>query len=103
MAAVAQLYSQYPPKPSSPESEILLSSIQNWSIQHGLTVRPGSSFIPKDLDPSGSLAIPAPVTLFPSLFPARCFKKAKALQTLFNELYARLAADESWLGKVVEE
>lgn len=98
-----QIYSQYPPKLSLPESEILLSNIRNWSIQHGLAVRPALSFVPKELDPSRSLAVPAPVTVFPSLFPTKCFEEAKAVQTTFNELYARIADDEEWLGNIVEE
>ena len=103
MAALARICSEYPYKLSSSESEVLLSSIRNWSIQHGLAVRPATSFVPRELDPSNSLAVTAPVTLFPSLFPIDCFEEAKAVQSTFNELYARIAADEDWLGKVIEE
>ena len=96
-------YSQYPPSLTSEEKDILLESIQDWSIQHGLAVRPPASFVPTNIDPSRSLAVTAPVTMFPSLFPRECFEEAKAIQTAFNELYARIASDEGWLGDVVAE
>ena len=103
MAARTTTLHQYPPELSKHQNDTILSNIQNWSIQHGLAVRPATSFIPKELDPSGSLAVTAPVTLFPSFFPSKCFKNAKSVQVAFNELYARIAADEQWLGTVVEE
>lgn len=43
------------------------------------------------------------MTLFPSPFPRSCWKEAREVQKLFNELYARISADEEWLGRIVEE
>ena len=97
---------KYPnyPLPLTPEqSEYLLSNIKDWSILNGLAVRPSPSFVPKEVDPSGSLAVTAPVTLFPSLFPRLCFEEAKAIQIVYNELYAAIARDEEWLREIVEE
>ena len=93
----------YPPSLSTEQLNFLLSETSNWSILHGLTVRPSDSFVPKSIDPSGALAVTAPVTLFPSLFPQKCFEEARAIQTAYNELYAAIARDEKWLSTVVEE
>ena len=70
-------------------------------MSHGLTVRPTSSYA-KD-DEAGDLAITAPVTLFPSLFPMNCYHEALMIQTAYNEMYANVARDEEWLGDVMKE
>ena len=95
--------SEYPPHLNAEQAEYILTNIKNWSIYNGLAIRPPQSFVSKDVDNSQSLATTAPVTLFPSLFPKVCFEEAKAIQCAYNELYAEIAADEAWLGKVVEE
>lgn len=95
--------SKYPPNLTSDQSAYLISSIKDWSILNGLAVRPSSSVVPSGLDASGSLAVTAPVTLFPSLFPKTCFQEAKDLQLAYNELYASIAQDESWLKEMVDE
>ena len=99
----ASIYPDYPPVLTSAQSEYLLSNLKDWSILNGLAVRPSSAFISREIDPSGSLAVTAPVTLFPSLFPRACFDEARAIQTAYNELYAAIAADETWLKEIVEE
>ena len=99
----ASIYPDYPPLLTEDQSEYLLSNVKDWSILNGLAVRPSASFVPKEFDPSGSLAVTAPVTLFPSLFPRACFNEARALQTAYNELYMAIASDEAWLGEIVEE
>lgn len=99
----APIYPEYPPILSSEQSDYLLSNIKDWSILNGLAVRPSPSFVSEKIDPSRSLAITAPVTLFPSLFPTACFEEARAIQVAYDELYARIAADEEWLGEVVKE
>lgn len=99
----ASIYPNYPPALTSEQSHYLLSNIKDWSILNGLAVRPSSSFVSKETDPSRSLAVTAPVTLFPSLFPRACFEEARAIQTAYNELYACIANDKEWLGEVVKE
>ena len=93
----------YPPPLSQEQSDYILLEIKNWSILNGLAVRPPESFIPKSTDPSGSLAVTAPVTLFPSIFPRQCFEEARAIQKAYNELYAAIARNEDWLSHVVNE
>lgn len=99
----ASAHHDYPPELTSAQSEYLLSNIKDWSIYHGLAVRPSAAFVSKDVDPSRSLAVTAPVTLFPSLFPRACFKEAREIQVAYNELYASIARDEEWLQGIVEE
>lgn len=94
---------KYPPELTSPQTEYLLANLKDWSIFHGLAVRPSTAFVSEDVDPSRSLAVTAPVTLFPSLFPRACFEEARDIQVAFNELYASIARDEEWLQAIVEE
>ena len=100
---MASLYPPYPPKLEQSQVDLILDSIKSWTIAHGLAVRPSSSMLAEGQDPQGVLAIPAPVTLFPSYFPRSCFDEAAELQTVYNELYARISANERWLGQVIQE
>ena len=99
----ASIYPEYPPILTSEQSDYLVSNIKDWSIQNGLAVRPSLSLESERQDLLRSLAITAPVTLFPSLFPRACFEEGRAIQTAYNELYACIANDEEWLGEVVKE
>lgn len=99
----AALYSDYPPELTGEQHEHLLSVVKNWSIQHGLTVKPQPSFVPKDVDPHAVLATNAPITLFPTPFPKPCFDGVVAIQSAYNELYAAISGHEEWLGKIMEE
>ncbi|EOA89173.1 Glutathione synthetase [Exserohilum turcicum] len=101
MASISQ--SEYPPKLSAEEEHYLLSNVKDWSIAHGLAVRPAPSFVQPLQDPSGVLASTAPVTLFPSVFPRSCFEQGLAIQKAYNELYSAIARDEPWLQSIVEE
>ncbi|KAI4199125.1 MAG: hypothetical protein LQ350_004815 [Teloschistes chrysophthalmus] len=99
----ASIYPEYPPNITPEQQEFLLSNIKDWSILNGLAVRPSSAFLPKDIDSSGSLAVTAPVTLFPSLFPRSCFDEAREIQQAYNELYSSISRDRAWLKEIVEE
>lgn len=96
-------YSDYPPDLRPDEDHFLLTNLKDWSIAHGLAVRPAPTFVSSSQDPSGVLATTAPVTLFPSLFPRVCFDEGLAIQTAYNELYSAIARDEKWLQSIVEE
>ncbi|KAI4113711.1 MAG: hypothetical protein LQ338_008126 [Usnochroma carphineum] len=98
----ASIYPEYPPATTTEQHEFLLSNIKDWSILKGLTIRP-PTFVPREIDPSGSIAVTAPVTLFPSLFPRSCFDEARAIQRAYNELYAAIARDPGWLREIVEK
>jgi hypothetical protein len=93
----------YPPELTAPESEQLLITIKDWSIAHGLAVRPPPSFVSAESDPQRVLATTVPVTLFPSPFPRVCFEQAKSAQKAYNRLYASIAQDEEFLQTIVLE
>jgi glutathione synthase len=95
-------FATYPPSISHEQEEYILTTIKDWSIQHGLAVRPSSSFVPEGIDDSGVLATTAPVTLFPSPFPESCFRQGQLLQTTFNELYAEISDDEKWIEGIMK-
>lgn len=93
----------YPPELSREEEHYLFTELKDWSIAHGLAVRPAPSFVQHSQDPSGVLATTAPVTVFPSLFPRACFEEGLSIQRAYNELYSAIARDEQWLQGIVEE
>jgi hypothetical protein len=93
----------YPPQPTLAEAEELVNVIKDWSIAHGLAVRPPATLVSQELDPYDILATTAPVTLFPSPFPRVCFQQAQSIQKAYNELYAAIASDEDFLKDIVEE
>lgn len=93
----------YPPPLDPAQEQFLVSTIKDWTIQNGLTVRPPPNFVPEEAGQKGVLATNAPVTLFPSPFPKSCFEEARAVQTVYNELYAEITRDEKWLGEIMEE
>lgn len=93
----------YPPVLDNKESERLIQIVKDWTIGNGLAVRPPVSVAPAEIDPHGVLATSVPVTLFPSPFPQVCFEQARAVQTAYNELYARISQDEDFISQVVQE
>lgn len=93
----------YPPAVDDAERARLVDIIKDWTAANGLTVRPPPALVSAGADPEGVLATSVPVTLFPSPFPRVCFEQAKAVQTAYNELYAKVSRDEEFLGQVVEE
>lgn len=94
---------EYPPSLSEAESHEIQSTIKDWSIAHGLAVRPPPTFVTAEADPHGVLATTVPVTLFPSPFPRVCFEQAKIVQSAYNQLYASIAQDEEFLTEIAQE
>lgn len=94
---------EYPPTLTPEQHNFLLTSLTDWSLSHGLAVRPPPAFIKEN--PNNALATHAPVTCFPSVFPREAFVKAREIQMAYNELYAGIASErrEEWLGEIIEE
>ncbi|GAA5825314.1 hypothetical protein JCM11251_006933 [Rhodosporidiobolus azoricus] len=91
----------WPPSLSHADGRTLLDLASDYSLSHGLVVRP---FPTTAGDPSSiphTSAIHAPYSLYPSPFPQDLFDQAKRLQPLYNELYARVTADDEFLEEVV--
>jgi glutathione synthase len=93
----------YPPEISEDEGRRLTEVIRDWSLAHGLTVRPPPTLVAADADPGNLLAAPVPVTLFPSPFPRVCFQQGMIVQKTYNELYAAISQDEEFLARIVKE
>ncbi|KAI9892329.1 MAG: hypothetical protein M1814_001529 [Vezdaea aestivalis] len=91
---------QWPPDVDEDRRTHLVSMIKDWSIINGLVIRPSQSIFSAY---PGILATTAPVTFFPTPFLESCFKEAVAIQESYNELYASIAADESWLAPIFQE
>ena len=102
-AMANNIWGSYPPRTSSEQLEYLAKTVKDWTIFNGLTVRPNPSFVNDETNPNHVLATNAPVTLYPSPFPRKCFEQAQRLQALYNELYAAIASDEAWLGQIMQE
>jgi glutathione synthase len=81
----------------------LVEVVKDWTVGNGLAVRPPPAVVSAEADPQGVLATSVPVTLFPSPFPKVCFEQAKAVQTAYNELYARISQDEEFITRVTQE
>lgn len=97
------VWDTYPPHASEDQLEYLAQTVKDWTIFHGLSVRPNPSFVNEDSNPNHVLATNAPVTLYPSPFPRKCFQQAQSLQKVYNDLYAAIASDEEWLGGIMKE
>ncbi|KAI1457179.1 glutathione synthase [Annulohypoxylon moriforme] len=95
--------SSYPSDITPTEGERLTDVIKDWSLAHGLTVRPPPTVVSAEADPAGILATAVPVTLFPSPFPRVCFNQAIAVQKAYNELYASISQDDAFLAHIVKE
>ncbi|KAK9779506.1 hypothetical protein AB5N19_12808 [Seiridium cardinale] len=93
----------YPPEISASEGERLTEIVKDWSIAHGLTVRPPPTVVAAEADPGNILATAVPVTLFPSPFPKLCFDQGVHVQKAYNELYASISRNEDFLAQIVKE
>ncbi|KAF3917809.1 hypothetical protein ABW20_dc0104719 [Dactylellina cionopaga] len=98
---MASQLQSYPPSLTAEQLSYLVTSFTDYSLSHGLVVRPAPTFV--EHNPHNSLATPAPVSLWPSPFPKSLFTEARALQTASNHLYASVANDVQWLGALTTE
>lgn len=80
--------------------DFLRTSLIDYCLAHGLVVRPQASVSD---NPNHCLVSHAPVALYPTDFPGKAFEHAKAIQKDYNELYAKIASNESFLTKIMNE
>lgn len=89
----------WPPQLDEAHEQALLDLASDYSLAHGLVLRP----VPAS--PSAPLSltsgIHAPYSLYPSALPRHLFEQALELQPAYNELYARVTADDAFLERVV--
>lgn len=89
-------FSSWPPKVDETQLEALYLRAVTYALAHGLLYLP-----PGSQTNTPTSAIHAPLSLFPSPFPKRLFERARALQPIYDVLYARIAMDEEFLDKVM--
>jgi glutathione synthase len=85
-------YNNYPPEATSAETEKLVQRAAHHS-------RDVEFLVASPTPPPAS--IPAPITLYPSLFPRSCFETAVQLQPSYNLLYANIANDVGFLEEAI--
>jgi glutathione synthase len=89
-------YSDYPPNLTEAEESYLIDNLRDYGLSVGFCVKRNSP-------ETGYCAALAPITLFPSLFPRKCFEMAENVQQPYNTLYAKIASDTQWLEKAIAE
>ena len=87
----------FPPELDTSTQSFLVTSLTDYALSHGLTVRPAI------VSEGTYLASHAPVTLFPSPYPRKNWEHALEVQRIYNLLYARVSNDTEWLGGVINE
>ena len=89
-------YSDYPPELSELEEEHLIKNLRDYGLSIGFCVK-------RDSPETGYSAALAPITLFPSLFPRKCFEMAEKVQQPYNGLYSKIASDTKWLEESIAQ
>ncbi|KAF8550546.1 glutathione synthase [Imleria badia] len=90
-------FSQWPPQFTDVQLATLLHHATTYALAHGLAYLPPTPSQP----PSPSSVIHAPISLVPAPVPRAIFQKAQRLQSVYNHLYARVAADDDFLDQVM--
>ena len=88
---------EWPPEKTDDDLFELHSHIKDYQMTHGSLIK----LVDAD-DDCGPLSMPIGVTMFPSLFPKRCFEHGLQIQMTYNELYIRIAEDPKWLHDVLK-
>ncbi|KAK9469690.1 hypothetical protein V1512DRAFT_219063 [Lipomyces arxii] len=88
----------YPPTLSSEQYLNLVYALRDYALSHGLVIRAPVAITSED-----EASFHVPLTLFPSPFPKASFEQAKSLQTLFQELYVKVADDSEFLTGITKE
>ncbi|RPA71635.1 glutathione synthetase [Ascobolus immersus RN42] len=97
------IFPPFPPELNDEEFAHLVSETIDWCQAHGLSVRPPPALLEAARNPTNALSSHAPVTLFPSPFPRKNFQDALKIQKVYNELYAKIVQEESWLVNIIED
>lgn len=90
-------FSRWPPSFTDAQLATLAHHATTYALAHGLTYLPLAASQP----PTPSSVIHAPISLLPAPVPRTLFHKAQRLQSIYNILYARVAADTDFLDEVM--
>jgi glutathione synthetase len=92
-------YTNYPPPLTRLQASFLITTIQDKAAEIGCLTKVND----KTTGHPTVFTQPAPITLFPSLFPKTCFDSAQLLQSGFNKLYASIACNVPWLERTLSK
>ncbi|KAL6942046.1 hypothetical protein ACO0QE_003210 [Hanseniaspora vineae] len=84
------------PNLSDEQLKPLLTEIHHWGLTNGLVMYPQTG------NPENTTAV-APITVYPTIIPEKCFDQAIGVQTVYNELYAKIVQDYDWLHAETEK
>ncbi|KAG6379415.1 glutathione synthase [Boletus reticuloceps] len=90
-------FSQWPPKFTDIQLTNLVQHATTYALAHGLAYLPAIPSQP----PAPSSVTHAPISLLPAPVPRALFRKAQRLQSIYNDLYARVATDDDFLDQVM--
>jgi glutathione synthetase len=82
---------------SQQQLDHLIENVKDYQITHGSLLK----FVPPG-ETSLTLTRPVGVSLIPTPFPKASFEKARRIQLIYNELYAKISQDEKFLERVLE-
>ena len=85
------------------QANFAVDQLKDWALLNGLVMRPSTEAIPKSEQSDNSIAMVAPLTVYPTLLDRELYDRALELSEPYNELYANISMDEEWLGQLVEE
>jgi hypothetical protein len=88
----------WPPSFTPAQLASLHALATTYALAHGLAYLPPS---PPPGPGAPQAAVYAPLSLVPAPFPRVLFERARALQGLYNQLYARVAMDVEFLDRVM--
>lgn len=97
--SIHEMDSDYPPRLETQEESELLEIASDYSLSHGLVLRPVPPSPSSRL--STTTSIHAPYSLYPTPFPSHLFKQAIDLQPAYNALYANITTNDEFLKEVV--
>ncbi|CAG8607355.1 9089_t:CDS:2 [Funneliformis mosseae] len=92
-------FPEYPPNLSNDNLQSLQELAIDWSLSHGLVIRPPTNLALSN----NSSVMHAPISLFPSPFPKKTFYQAIELQPVFNLLFHKLSRNHEFITQVIEE
>ncbi|KAI1098064.1 glutathione synthase [Jackrogersella minutella] len=78
----------------------ILLELEDYQICHASLLKIPRSLA--DFESTVAIARPIGVSIIPTTFPRPQFERALEIQTLFNELYIKIAEDEIWLQAIIQ-
>ncbi|KAI9566226.1 glutathione synthase [Boletus coccyginus] len=91
-------FSQWPPQLTDIQLATITHHATTYALAHGLAYLPPTPSQPRS---GPSSVVHAPMSLLPAPVPRALFQKVQSLQSVYNNLYARIATDDDFLDQVM--